>query len=121
MGDIDDTEFQARLLALAAHIQVKKMDALRKVGNEVLRLSEIEVPFKTGHLQNTGSVHEGDDEVIVGYNTQYAAYVHEGKRADGTHVIKNYSNGRKGHYLRDPIQHNLQVFRVFLSKEMSKL
>lgn len=33
---------------------------------------------------------------VVGFNTPYAAYQHEGAREDGTHVVKNYSHSGTG-------------------------
>lgn len=33
---------------------------------------------------------------VVGFNTDYAAYQHEGVRADGTHVVQNYTHSGTG-------------------------
>lgn len=35
-------------------------------------------------------------ESTVGFNTPYAAYQHEGERADGTHKVENYSHSGTG-------------------------
>jgi hypothetical protein len=92
---------------------------INDVATEVLRLSEREVPHDKGLLQNSGMIEDVSKlESIVGYNKEYAAYQHEGRRFDGTHVIKNYQRGRKGKYLEDPIKNNLSVFNRILGERL---
>jgi len=78
--------------------------AAMDVGFEVLRLSQLEVPHDEGTLQNSGTVEEVSGDVIIGYHSKYAARLHE-------HPEYRFQKGRKGKYLEDPVQNNLDVFR----------
>lgn len=113
--DASDLERGIAFFLTSVHEKVKK--GVGDVANEVLRLSQFEVPHDTGNLQNSGHVEDGesDAEKIVGYNTVYAAFQHEGMRADGTHVVTNWQDGRKKKYLEDPIRNNLDTFQEFLN------
>ncbi len=80
------------------------------IGDELLRLSNIEVPLDEGTLANTGiSEPEGKDH-IVAYNTPYAAKLHENPDFA-------FGNNRKGKFLEDPIKHNLKEFQFIFGKE----
>lgn len=108
---LDEAEPEARRKALgAAGVQVMN-DAVNQ---------EPTVPLKEGTLRGSGSVHvEGEFEAdskdisgegtpnksqestdqgvaIIGFNTPYAGYQHAGKRLDGTHVVKNYTEPSSG-------------------------
>lgn len=74
------------------------------IANEILRLSQLEVPHDEGTLQDSGTVDQlpGSDDAVVGYNTIYAARLHE-------HPEYRFQKGRKGKYLEDPIIRNLGV------------
>lgn len=89
--------------------------AITDVANEILRLSNFEVPHDVGMLQNSGHVESvSDSEAIVGYNKVYAARLHE-------HPEYRFQKGRKGKYLEDPIKRNLQVFNSFLGKSLGSI
>lgn len=90
---------------------------LRESGEELLRLSIMEVPFRYGWLQQTGTVDasgidDGTPEVVIGYNTPYAARLHE-------HPEYHFGNGRKGKYLEDPLVRNLSVFQQFIQEKIN--
>lgn len=74
--------------------------ALIEVADEILRLSNSEVPFDKGSLSKSGRVEEKQNSVEVGYHTDYAKRLHE-------HPEYNFQNNRKGKYLEDPIKNNL--------------
>lgn len=111
----DTSEFDAGMIALGISVGKKTHTAINAIATEILRLSQIEVPHDTGNLQNSGAVENGssEDEKIVGYNTVYAAFQHEGVRADGSHVITHWQDGRKKKYLEDPIRNNLETFKNY--------
>jgi DNA repair photolyase len=94
---------------------------LDKIGDELLRLSEKEVPHDKGLLQASGSKERvSNEEVIVGYNKEYAAYQHEGHYPDGSHQIQQYQKGRKGKYLEDPLKMNLSIFQKFMDEALGR-
>ncbi|MBU1110784.1 HK97 gp10 family phage protein [Patescibacteria group bacterium] len=86
--------------------RLKSGEAVEKIANEVLRLSQGEVPLDTGALQSSGHVEKGDNEQerLVGYNKVYASRLHENPQY-------NFKNGRKGKYLEDPLKNNLNIFK----------
>lgn len=90
--------------------------AVNVVADEIIRLSQFEVPHDTGQLQNTGHVEPGSNEAeaIVGYNKVYAAKLHE-------HPEYRFQKGRKGKYLEDPIKNNLATFNNFFAKAFGEL
>jgi hypothetical protein len=102
-----------RLMVLAGQSTVPILGrALKEGGDDMMRESQEQVPFRHGPLKNSGRVSGpvmlGPDVVVMlSYgNTAvaYALYQHEGKRQDGTRPIRHYHNGKKGHYLSDPVQ-----------------
>jgi len=103
---IDDKEVMDRFNQLAKQVEQRKRKSLNDVASEILRLSQREVPHDIGTLQNSGFVEDRDEEAIVGYNTVYAARLHE-------HPEYSFQKGRKGKYLEDPIKLNLETFREF--------
>jgi len=96
--------FTQVLKELNKEIQPATNKALKMVGDELLRLSNREVPFDKGTLSNSGRVDAyplvKEGTIEVGYHTRYAHRLHE-------HPEYNFKNGRKGKYLEDPIKHNL--------------
>lgn len=110
---IDDSSFLEHAGIMLAKVQIAKRRALQIVGDELLRLSQLEVPFVTGELMNSGVSQADGDNWIVGYNKVYAAYMHEGHWFDGSHEIQHYSNGRKGKYLEDPMKINKEIFQEY--------
>ncbi len=116
MADVVDTSsFDAGIIQFAFSVGNKTRKDLQDIATEILRLSQLEVPHDQGTLQNSGAIEDGPEEnmVTVGYNTVYAAYQHEGARADGSHPIHAWQAGRKGKYLEDPIRNNLGRFKDY--------
>lgn len=99
--EFDTKDFERNTNRFLAIIMRAKPRALFEVGLEIMRLSSFEVPHDKGLLQNSGSVEPQGDDVIVGYNKEYAARLHE-------HPEYRFQKGRKGKYLEDPIKKNLK-------------
>lgn len=128
MADIefDDSDFQEKSEEFLQLIKQNTKKAVNDIATEILRLSGQIVPIYTpdviglkerdhtgGTLQDSGHIEPGDNEYeqIVGYNTVYAAYQHEGHRADGSHVITKHTNPRgQIKFLENPIRENLARF-----------
>lgn len=102
-------------LALEGFLVKSKLEAKSstlKVAEEILRLSQFEVPHDDGTLQNSGAAEElPNGDVVVGYHTQYAARLHE-------HPEYNFQKGRKGKYLEDPILNNADVLGLNFGKNI---
>lgn len=112
----DTSDLQRGLRKLDISFKNATRKAIQDIANEVLRLSQMEVPHDTGFLQSTGHKEDtGTDEepeAIVGYNTVYAARLHENPQY-------NFQGGRKGKYLEDPIKNNLSVFQHYMNGDLA--
>lgn len=104
--------FNDLLKILNKRIDPARQKAEKMVGDEILRLSNIEVPFDEGILALSGRVDTFPDHVEVGYHTKYAHRLHE-------HPEYNFKNGRKGKYLEDPIKNNLSRLEEIVGRTLS--
>lgn len=107
---IDISDVLNNLGKLDARSKVAAKAARGAVGDELLRLSQKEVPHDEGTLAGTGISEEDGDDQIVAYNTPYAARLHE-------HPEYQFQKGRKGKYLEEPIKHNQSSFRKIFKME----
>jgi len=85
------------------------IQAVNDAGGNLLAESIKEVPHDIGTLQGTGNASEPkivgtDIEVEVGYNTPYAARLHE-------HPEYHFQKGRKGKYLEDPLKRMASTYK----------
>lgn len=114
----DTSDFEKGLKRLGVAFKNATRKAIQDIANEALRLSQMEVPHDTGFLQSTGHKEDtGTDETpeaIVGYNTVYAARLHENPQY-------HFKNGRKGKYLEDPIKKNLSVFQNYANGNLTNI
>ena len=111
---IDDKDFVKGVGELLNRVTRSTTRGVKAVADEVLRLSQFEVPHNIGLLQNSGATDPiSDVEEMVGYNKVYAARLHE-------HPEYRFQKGRKGKYLEDPIKRNLSVFLKFMGIEIQK-
>lgn len=104
--NIDTSDLKRGINDLIKQVGSYSIKGLGAIADEVLRLSQFEVPHDTGMLQNSGHVEQDRDGFIVGYNKVYAARLHE-------HPEYRFQKGRKGKYLEDPIKTNLSVLLKF--------
>jgi len=98
--------------ATPAMIQVASK-AVGEAGDELLRLSALEVPHDTGHLQGTGKVSKKKLEAAISYNTPYAVRLHE-------HPEFKFQKGRKAKYLESPLKNNVGVFKSIISERIKQ-
>lgn len=112
-ANLDSGAVMARLGLLEKAIDPTLDLSAEDVSNEVLRLSQMEVPHDEGTLQNSGVVEKVDGDWVVGYHTAYAARLHE-------HPQYRFQKGRKGKYLEDPVLKNAQVLGLRFAKSVEK-
>jgi hypothetical protein len=111
----DTSDFDRKVKTLEEKIKEVNRKAINGMADEVLRLSQYEVPHDKGTLQNSGHVEpDGDDDAIVGYNTVYAARLHE-------HPEYHFQKGRKGKYLEDPIKNNAKILIDYYNEIMGSI
>ena len=100
---VDSKAVMARMEKAIANIKPVSQNANEQVADEVMRLSQMEVPHDEGTLQNSGAVETlTNGDVVLGYHTPYAARLHE-------HPEYRFQKGRKGKYIEDPIIKNRNV------------
>lgn len=102
---VDTSSLNAGIKKMASKADPAAKFSALDIGYEILRLSQFEVPHDVGSLQNSGTVEEFGDVVVVGYHTPYAARLHE-------HPEYHFQKGRKGKYLSDPIIRNLKALGI---------
>lgn len=112
---IDASKFQGNMRQLVRQaLPDAIVRGLGQAGQQLLRdaiMEEPTVPLKEGTLRASGSVtvlrpFEANDlnvtvpagsyVAVIGFNTPYAAYLHEGMRKDGSHVVVNWSEPGSG-------------------------
>jgi hypothetical protein len=104
----DATSFIKGTQRALSAIEKAGLQGINDVASEILRLGTYEVPHDKGILQGSGHVEpESNSTVVVGYNTVYAARLHE-------HPEYRFQKGRKGKYLEDPIKNNLSIFKGYI-------
>ena len=108
---IDTSDLNKGMARLEKMTKESSHEGQGMVADELLRLSQFEVPHDTGMLQNSGHVEDNSDSHIVGYNKVYAARMHENPQY-------NFQKGRKGKYLEDPLKNNLSVFLKFYGRAL---
>ncbi len=111
--DIDASDFLARLKMFLGLAKTAVSASEEDVANELLRLSQEQVPLDEGTLQNSGAVDKLQGDTVVGYHTTYAARLHE-------HPEYRFQKGRKGKYLEDPIVQNKNALGLRFVKRMEK-
>lgn len=109
--DFDVSDFMRTIGKLTPAMLKASDHAEDVIADELLRLSEHEVPKDEGVLEGTGVADRDKQGAFVGFNTPYAARLHE-------HPEYAFQKGRKGKYLEDPIKHNIGVFRDHYIKEV---
>lgn len=96
--------------------------ALDEQADELTRLSSKEVPKKNKDLLNSAKKDKiGKDTIMISYNEPYSAYQHEGKRRDGSRVVKRYTTpGTKKLYIKDPLENNSGKWASIIVKNFKK-
>lgn len=115
--ELDTSDMDRLLNDLAAFVDEMEESVSMEMAETVLLISKQEVPLDESTLLKSGNTEwnrEGDRTAEAYYNTDYAAWQHEGggyrKTKSGKRIfvtITNWQNGRKKKYLEDPAKMNL--------------
>jgi phage gpG-like protein len=103
-----------------AIIHEARNNALQDLGEKIGEISANKVPLDEGILRSTFTVQKSTTGKLVGYNTEYAAYQHQGVRADGTHIILNRPGGGESFYLTGPVKQNEKALKEFYKERLKK-
>lgn len=95
--------------------------SVQEVGDEILRISingfpgNPQVPHDQGILQSSATREPaGEEAVYIGFNTEYAARLHE-------HPEYKFQKNRKGKYLEDPIKDNINYLGRFFADKVKTI
>lgn len=127
MAKSDFSDWKKSTSLLKSRIDSAAESALDAQAEILLRASKKQVPKKSRALMRSAKSEDGAINTKikktrrVSYNEPYAAYQHEGQRADGSHVVKNYTtSGTKKLYLKDPLDKNKNKFIAVAVKAFKK-
>ena len=114
---VDDKEVIGTFKRLGSNAKKSGFQATEIAAWTLLEKANHLVPHVDGNLEKSGDVEAITDGHMTFYNAPYAAYQHEGMRADGSRQITSYSNGRQGKYLESPLREREQEFMNILAED----
>lgn len=95
--------------------------ALVKVAKQIRKDTYSSVPNDTSELEQSWEIErQSHTEIDAVYNIIYAMYQHQGRRADGTHIIRNRPAGGKSFFLKDTVDRNLKKYFDLFEEEFFK-
>jgi hypothetical protein len=100
------------------------LNALYKVAEQIEKDTKPDVPLDTKELVDSYTIEKkGKLTIEAGYDIVYAMYQHQGRRADGTHIIRNRPAGGKTFFLKSNLDKNAQkyidLFAEIVFKELN--
>lgn len=110
----DDSELHKGLDEFQRRVERQQIKAIGEIADELLRLSQLEVPLDISYLMQSGDSERDGEEYVVSYNTPYAARLHENPQF-------KFQNKRKGKYLEEPLKKNLKIFIRFFNESMGEV
>lgn len=115
----DTTDFDSMIGRIQKAVAPMAQRCVQEMADTILKEARDQVPLDEGTLSKSGHAYVEGDTGVVAFNTAYAAFQHEGIRADGTHRIRNYQGGRKGKYLEDPVKMSLSRLEEVAQRHMA--
>lgn len=96
-------------------------NSLIKVAKQIRKDAYPFVPNDTGELESSWEIEkQNNTEIDAGYNIIYAMYQHQGRRQDGTRIIRNRPAGGKNFFLKETVDQNLRKYFDLFEKEFFK-
>lgn len=75
----------------------------------------------TPATEDTTTGRPGQFVAVIGFNTPYAAYLHEGVRLDGTHTVANWTEPSSGaKYLERKLLENRDLYFQIVAGEIAR-
>lgn len=96
--------------------------ALEKVADQIQKDAKNKTPEGTKELLNSWVKEWDGDDLLAGYDIIYAMYQHQGRRDDGTHIIRNRPAGGETYYLKNTLDQNAnKYFELFETEFFNNL
>lgn len=127
---INQEKINQKFIGLEKVAALRAFDrAVEDVASKIGEIASKDVPVMEGILKSTFTYQKISNVWYIGYNTEYAMYQHEGRRKDGTRIIRNRRGGGKSKFLTDSVTRNKQAilqllsvqFYKYLSQELSRI
>lgn len=93
--------------------------ALQELGVKIGEITANKVPVEEGILKSTFTVQKIGGEWVCGYNTEYAAFQHQGIDRDGNRKISNRPGGGESFFLSGPVEANKTQLLKFLQERFN--
>jgi hypothetical protein len=83
-------------------------NALHDTADKLLEISDVKVPVGEGQLKSSKTVQSNiaDKSIIAGYNEEYAGYQHQGRRMNGTRIVRQRPAGGQSFFLSTALNEN---------------
>ncbi len=97
---VETAQFEKNFEALVREVSHEiAAEGLYSAGQALLNAADDEIPqtpqltgdLRASRLVQKPEISQGRISVDAGYNSEYAAYQHEGERKDGSHKVKEYT------------------------------
>jgi hypothetical protein len=114
MISFNASDFLRKSSEAAKRILNASEDGEDRAADELLRLSQLEVPLDKSTLANSGHADRDSKGAYVAYGgpaSDYAVRLHE-------HPEYSFQHGRKGKYLEDPLKHNQHKFLELMGEQV---
>lgn len=114
--DLDFSDFIKKSSEAARRVLSGARDGEDLAADELLRLSQLEVPLDKSTLQNSGHADRDSQGAYVAYGgpaSDYAVRMHE-------HPEYKFQHGRKGKYLEDPLKRNQSTFLRLMGEQVKE-
>lgn len=92
------------------------------VNNKLVAVNPPEGGNPTPATEDNEAIPEDAFVAVVGFNTPYAAYQHEGERRDGTRKVQNYSHSGTGaKFLERKMAENFDDYQAIVGREIQEV
>jgi hypothetical protein len=95
-------------------------NALHDTADKLLEISDTKVPVGEGQLKSSKTVQNTSNGVIAGYNEEYAGYQHQGRRMDGTRIVRQRPAGGQSFFLSSAVDENRSQLQEFTVERITK-
>lgn len=97
------------------------LKGLYAVARQIEKDTKPDVPTDTTELVDSYVIEQKSKLTLqAGYDIIYAMYQHQGRRADGTHIIRNRPAGGKTFFLKSNIDKNFNKYIDLFAKVVFK-
>jgi len=119
---IDSKEVEKNFDKLSNGLKNNTMvkNALKEVAKQIYLDTNKDVPRDELDLLKSWRVEIEGKDILAGYDIIYAMYQHQGRRADGSHVIKNRPAGGKSFFLSSNVDKNLNKYYQMYGESIAK-